>query len=517
MSEFNNKDVLNLIDERDELSWFSRGKVKKDEQLMMLYPFLSEESYIITEMDRELLRKYNIFVPEKTKFKSNSGSFERNSFVAISDFHGYDYPIEKIVEHYLDEYEYIYILGDVTDRGPDNNGSGSLDLLLIIKRLTEQYPSRVVYIPGNHDSLIVGHDKGDSYCTLTMEYNNGVGTVSELKELKKKKPRVYKELIEWLSSLPIQRMHEYKGQIYAFAHAFFDQNLYEIMPTYNLEDYFDDHDLRNYGYNVMWFRKSDVFDRGETIADEKARIPQRKYIRSACPDSSVTVVIGHSKTRAGSREHDLVNKYGDKVTVHCVDGGIAYNGQMLKYDGGSKTYTTVRREHNDTSGSVSDISKAEAALKNYVVTSVYMDKLHAFDREKYLMPASISNEEFAEVIDSYDGRFGFSYTSGDYQDRFWMYRMIVMFDIILQNLLDKYGNKESVYYLLNGYFFGDEKGEFKGDDTWFTRERDTRFLADALGLENMIEVLAAYNCDSVEQYLERKTELTEKGKIKIRR
>lgn len=513
MSEFNNKDVLNLIDERDELSCFFRGKVKNDEHIMMLYPFLGEESYIITEMDRELLRKYNIFVPEKTKFKSNSGSFEKDSFVAISDFHGYDYPIEKIVDHYLNEYEFIYILGDVTDRGPNNNGSGSLDLLLIIKRLTEQYPGRVVYIPGNHDSLIVGHDKKDSYCTLTMEYNNGVGTVSELNELKKKKPRVYTELIKWLSSLPIQRMHEYNGQIYAFAHAFFDQNLYEIMPTYNLEDYFTDRDLRNYGYNVMWFRKSDVFDRGETIADEKSRIPQRKYIRSACPGSSVIVVIGHSKTRAGSREHDLVNKYGNKVTVHCVDGGIAYDGQMLKYDGGSKTYTTVRREHNDTSNSeASDFAKAEAALKNYVVTSVYMDRYHAFDREKYLMPVSISNEEFADVIDSYDDRFGFNYTSGDYQDRFCMYRKIVMFDIILQNLLDKYGNKESVYYLLNSYFFGCEK-----DATWFTRERDTRFLADALGLENMMEVLAAYNCDSVEQYVERKAEVTEKGKIKIKR
>ena len=35
--------------------------------------------------------------------------------------------------------------------------------------------------------------------------------------------------------------------------------------------------------------------------------------------------------------------------VHCVDGGIAYDGIMLKYDGGSRPMITERVGHSDTS------------------------------------------------------------------------------------------------------------------------------------------------------------------------
>ena len=45
-----------------------------------------------------------------------------NSFIAISDFHSYRYPLEKVKDYYLNEYEKIFILGDVTDRGKDRTG-----------------------------------------------------------------------------------------------------------------------------------------------------------------------------------------------------------------------------------------------------------------------------------------------------------------------------------------------------------------------------------------------------------
>ena len=35
-----------------------------------------------------------------------------DSFVAISDFHAMEWPLEKVKDYYLNEYEKIFILGD---------------------------------------------------------------------------------------------------------------------------------------------------------------------------------------------------------------------------------------------------------------------------------------------------------------------------------------------------------------------------------------------------------------------
>ena len=40
-----------------------------------------------------------------------------DSFVAISDFHAMEWPLEKVKDYYLNEYEKIFILGDATERG----------------------------------------------------------------------------------------------------------------------------------------------------------------------------------------------------------------------------------------------------------------------------------------------------------------------------------------------------------------------------------------------------------------
>lgn len=40
-----------------------------------------------------------------------------DSFVAISDFHAMEWPLEKVKDYYLNEYEKIFILGAATERG----------------------------------------------------------------------------------------------------------------------------------------------------------------------------------------------------------------------------------------------------------------------------------------------------------------------------------------------------------------------------------------------------------------
>ena len=82
---------------------------------------------------------------------------EKGSFVVVSDFHSISWPLEVVVNKYFNEYDKIYILGDATDRGSDENGGGGIDLLLKIKQLTDRYPEKVFYVPGNHDEFLYGY------------------------------------------------------------------------------------------------------------------------------------------------------------------------------------------------------------------------------------------------------------------------------------------------------------------------------------------------------------------------
>ena len=68
----------------------------------------------------------------------------KDSFVVVSDFHSCEWPLNKITNYYLNEYDKIYILGDATDRGKDYDGTGGLDLLFRIKELCSKYPDRVI-------------------------------------------------------------------------------------------------------------------------------------------------------------------------------------------------------------------------------------------------------------------------------------------------------------------------------------------------------------------------------------
>lgn len=521
MANISNREILELLEERDKKSIyhkgeisrsFNRGNVGKLYDINCLIQCLKNDNYTLTDSDVELLREYNIFTVKKSK------SHPKDSFVAISDFHGYNYPIHKILNYYLEEYEYIYILGDATDRGPYGDGTGSIELLRMIKKLSELYPGRIIYVPGNHDSFIIGYDRGDITSTLSMKRNKGSKTYEELESLKKNNPWEYNNLINWLENLPLQRIHKYNGKYYAFAHAFFDQLLYNKNLNFNLDDYFDRSNVdSNLGTRVLWFRKKDLDKTPESIADAKVQEKEKKYVKMACPDSDITMVVGHSICCEGSRSLDLINRHGDTVKVHCVDGGIAYDGVMLKYDGGEQTNKTVLLEHSSPKSNDNNLSleMAKACLNNYIVSSIYDCGKEAFSRDLYLMPITITNEEFADIIDSYDGKCGFSYDSGDYQDRYCLYRKIVVFDMIIQSLFDKYYNVESVINIIDGFLFGNNRVPAE-DPVWFTRENDIRFLASMLGRENIIDVLVAYNCRSILDYIKIKTMVGDKGKVKIK-
>ena len=239
-----------------------------------------------------------------------------NSFVAISDFHSFDYPFEKIEKYYINEYDKIFILGDATDRGENGIGLGGVELLENIKKLCEQYPDRVIYIPGNHDTFL--YEYGKYHDNYSLSFQRQFDTIKAIDDLNKVNPDRVTTLISWLGSLPIQRMHYFNGNKYVFAHAFFNQTLYDKNPNYSLDDMYKlsrssiEYKLL---FQVLWFRKGDSYN--------------FNYV-----PSNVIEVIGHTPlpSRTGM-SLDLKNDSGGTTKVYCVDGGISYGYDMLKYDG----------------------------------------------------------------------------------------------------------------------------------------------------------------------------------------
>ena len=292
------------------------------------------------------------------------GRIVPNSFVAISDFHSTRWPLEKIKHFYINEYDKIFILGDVTDRGKDNKGTGGIDMLLEIKELTQKFKDRIVYIPGNHDQFLYCYMTGHEFGKPNLVRNGGTNTINELDRLKRQDPNKYRELVEWLGNLPIQRTHEFDDKPYALAHAFFNKEMYDRYPNLCLKDFVYGRltpSQKDQMMDILWFRK------GENPYD-KNYVPSDKY----------TIVIGHTPENYRKNiDLDLTNAYGKKVKVVCVDGGIVSQNKMLKYDATSyEPISTQKFEHNDTSPKQNTNAKPKNDIDNTIaLAKLELDKI----------------------------------------------------------------------------------------------------------------------------------------------
>lgn len=288
-----------------------------------------------------------------------------NSFVAISDFHSIEYPLEKVKKYYIEEYDKIFILGDATDRGENGVGQGGVRILESIKELSEQYPGRVIYIPGNHDTFLYEYGKFNK--PHLLDYQGQLDTINDITDLRENDPDRLNSLITWLGNLPLQRVHEYDGKKYVFAHAFFNQNLYKENPNYSLEMMYQlasiasnkTKEKYNALYKVLWYRHGDPYDKEDVPVD-------------------VIEVIGHTplEFRRGLNLN-LENSTGGWTKVVCVDGGVAYEfnkpkhkreGSMLKFDGSDDdVLRTPFYQHTDTSPKNSNRQNSANAQNDFSV------------------------------------------------------------------------------------------------------------------------------------------------------
>lgn len=270
--------------------------------------------------------RYNSLFLLYNEYRIGGDVMVKDSFIAISDFHGVSWPISKICNYYLNEYDKIYILGDAMDRGSDG-----IFNLLNIKSLQEMYPNRVFYLPGNHDQFLYNYAvSGSEIARLNMERNGGNDTLVALEYLKRNN-QVYGELVNWLGRQPLQRTHEFNGKKYAFSHAFFEYKLYKDNPSFALKDIPSNQRIGS--LSVLWYRAQDGV-----------------YDPRSVPPAEYEEVIGHTPTfcREGVNL-DLKNANGERVKVHCVDDGTFKNGTMLKFDGSTEVIRTRAEYHVDTS------------------------------------------------------------------------------------------------------------------------------------------------------------------------
>ncbi len=254
-------------------------------------------------------------------------------FIVISDFHSMWEPYYKLENYYIFDYNNIYILGDVTDRGEDGKGTDGVKILLSIMELDKKIQAlpkearekdhigNVHYIPGNHDDFLYEYALlQDKNAKENMKINHGEQTIKDIDDLRRKDSNRLRELAEWLGNKPLQVKHVGKdGKVYCLAHAFFDDFLYSQNKNYSLSDKLRAKHLYNSLFNVIWFRKG-----------------QDSYQSFRVPSSDNIGIIGHtpSMLNPNTRNFDLDGSDGKTFRVMNVDGGLAYGGNMLEYSGG---------------------------------------------------------------------------------------------------------------------------------------------------------------------------------------
>lgn len=274
-----------------------------------------------------------------TGSKPTSSKTDDGTFVVVSDFHNVEWPVKKIQDYYVKEYDKIYILGDATDRGIDRSGTGSIALLRTIKALCDQYPDKVVYLAGNHDDFLYKYmDDNDTpqkgVGQRNLLHNGQTGTISEVDELRRSDPVKFAELREWLGSRKLQAVHKYDGKTYYLAHAIFNKEAYDNNPDLCLRDNYLEYGkqtpLERQIYSILWYRPDEP---------DLVKLAAPNELAPGGPNN--IMVTGHTPYLGG---YTVTGSNGEDLDAHIVDSDMAYSPEqemMKKFSNGVMTQTEV--------------------------------------------------------------------------------------------------------------------------------------------------------------------------------
>ena len=226
----------------------------------------------------------------------------------VSDFHG-NMEAWINLRNSLSENDIVFMLGDACDRNPYG-----IEILKEVKA-----DCRFRYILGNHDDFIlrtyrsnlVYNKRYTSEMAKICWNGNTRPSYGEWEMLRKRDPKTFYELIEWLAQCDVYRTVVVEGGVFRLAHAKYPKEMDKLglsMSWKDMEKY--NSDLL---YNTLWDRYRDN--------------GVRDYITSGAVS-----VIGHTPSQHGVivpnalYNVDCYLGHGsDTVRVFCLNNGSFYN------------------------------------------------------------------------------------------------------------------------------------------------------------------------------------------------
>ena len=255
------------------------------------------------------------------------------------------------------------------------------------------------------------------------------------------------------------------------------------------------------------------------------------------PSSDKRMVVGHTRQNSTNNKHlNLIGSDGNEVEVFCVDGGIAYDGFMFKYDGGSSVKQTYFYGHDNTAPNSKDhicivtIDKnREALYQDFILGKVLCDGQNGYNtliNGDY--PKTLGVDGRNRVIRLfYDGLYDY-----DELTKRYLYVNTFLFDYVIECQIERMlkrtnGNADDAKVqaswlmdmYLNGFSTIDKSSNeaLKGDINCFTSHRDARKIAGYLGEKGIREVLAVHGVNNIEDYINSRFVKSQNGKRYIKK
>jgi len=248
---------------------------------------------------------------------------------AMSDIHGFYDIMQKNLDliNFSNEESKLILCGDYIDYGPD-----SCKVLYKIKDLINRYPSQVVAIKGNHETMFLDFLSAKENDIWNVEWlstdkefytANTFITKSSEEEIKQLKTDLgyhdylfraakiikkdiltnHAELIQWLKSLPLY----YETETQIFVHAGIDEEAGEYWKYGTSNEYFVSKFPATFG----------------------------KFYKD--------IIAGHIGTNELAKDNNYHDIYWDKQSHYYIDGTVQKSGSipMLAYDTETKKYSRI--------------------------------------------------------------------------------------------------------------------------------------------------------------------------------
>lgn len=445
-----------------------------------------------------------------------------SSFIIISSFHSNTYTLDNIISNYLNEYETIYIFGNSINQEKKNIEIRSIKKLLDIKNLSDKYPGRVVYIPGNFDSYIYDYIVyGDNKVEFFLNANDNLNIIDDynnfMRDLKNSNETT--EVINWLGKLPLQKIHYYNGKKFVLSNNFFNQRLYKENPKLSLKDL----------YTIKISNPKEYEDLLKTIYFINNG-SDFNYHPNDLPSSRDVMVIGHlpSKYRV-NKTLDLENSNGEIVKIFCVENGFAYDGSIFKYNGNDKVCIPLNIDKQNIIPNykemdniiedkrfLDDIDKTQSLLKKIIIEVLKSnsdmdycydllkhlfstaDDLYFFqDNETVRKTPSLNIKDINTVFKFYYYLKNSKIPNTISEDIYMNFIYETALEYIIQCLESKYNSKHSAAKQINQLFLEE-------DFSYITNSvGQARIIAKKVGINNLKSIIKNNNFSCISEFIKK--------------